>query len=259
MQQKILSINNVQVPALGLGTYLLTGREGEKAIEQALHLGYRHIDTAEMYGNEQEVGNAIKHSGVPRHEIFITTKVWPANFSKNKFMPCVEASVKYLQAGAVDLLLLHWPADEETNRLAVDLLSECLHKQYAKQVGVSNFSLAQLKQAQKQAPIFCNQVEYSPYNNNKALLQYMQQQNMILTAYSPLARGQVLKEDIIQKLAAKHYKTASQVVLRWLLQQDAVAAIPKAGSEKHSVQNLQIFDFELSEDDMKQVFGLAKK
>ncbi len=259
MDQKILSIGNAEVPALGLGTYRLTGREGEKTIEQALALGYRHIDTAEMYGNEDVVGNAIINCGINRADIFITTKVWPSNFSKKKFIPSVESSLKRLRVDNVDLLLLHWPADDDTNRLATELLSECLHLQYAKHVGVSNFSLSQLQKAQAQAPIFCNQVEYSPYNNNNILLQYMRGQNMLLTAYSPLARGTVLHEAIIKKLAGKYQKTASQIVLRWLLQQDNVAAIPKAGSEKHSLENLQVFDFELSEEDMLAVFQLAKK
>ncbi len=258
MQQKLLDIQKVTVPALGLGTYKLTGKEGAREIQRALLLGYRHIDTAEMYGNEGDVGNAIKASGINRNDIFITTKVWPSNFSKNKFIPCVEESLRKLQIDTIDLLLLHWPADSDTNKLAADLLNECVHKKYAKLVGVSNFSLAQLKLVQKMAPVCCNQVEYSPYNNNKQLLQYMQQQGLMLTAYSPLARGEVLKEAIIKKLAEKHQRSGAQIVLRWLLEQNNVAAIPKAGSEKHSLQNLQVFDFELSENDMQQVFALAR-
>jgi len=259
MNQKILTIQNTQIPALGLGTYKLTGRAGEKEILRALQLGYRHIDTAEMYGNEEEVGNAVKQSGIARGEIFITTKVWPNNFSKAKFIPGVEDSLRKLKVDTVDLLLLHWPADDETNRLAVDLLNQCHQKQYAKLVGVSNFTIAQLKIAQAAAPACCNQVEYSPYNNNKTLLTYMQQQGMMLTAYSPLARGAVLQEAVIKKLAAAYNKTGAQIVLRWLLQQDNVSAIPKAADEQHSRQNLEVFDFELSEEDMKAIFSLAKK
>lgn len=259
MNQKILSIHNTPIPALGLGTYKLTGKDGEKQIEQALRMGYRHIDTAEMYGNEAEVGNAIKASRIPREEVFITTKVWPDDFSKKRFIPCVEDSLRKLKVDTVDLLLLHWPANDDTNKLAAELLNNCLHKQYTKLAGVSNFSIKQLQAAQQIAPICCNQVEYSPYNNNNTLLQYMQQQGMMLTAYSPLARGAVLKEPVINTLAGKYNKTAAQIVLRWLLQQPNVAAIPKAGDKKHSRQNLDVFDFELSDDDMQLVFGLAKK
>jgi len=259
MNQKILSVNNTPVPALGLGTYKLTGREGEKEIERALTIGYRHIDTAEMYGNEAEVGIAVKNCGIPRGEIFITTKVWPSDFSKKKFVPNVEESLRKLKIDTIDLLLLHWPADDDANKVATELLNECLHKQYAKLVGVSNFSLQQLQAAQKIAPVCCNQVEYSPYNNNSRLLQYMQQQGLMLTAYSPLARGVVLHETVIKTLADKYHKTGAQIVLRWLLQQTNVAAIPKAGDEKHSRQNLAVFDFDLSEEDMQQVFGLAGK
>ena len=258
MNQKTLSIHNTQIPAIGLGTYKLTGKNGEKQIEQALHLGYRHIDTAEMYGNEAEVGNAVKASGIPRDEIFITTKVWPTNFSKRRFIPCVQDSLRKLQVDAIDLLLLHWPSADETNKLATGLLNDCLHKQYTKLVGVSNFSIKQLQAAQTITPVFCNQVEYSPYNNNAALLQYMQQQGIMLIAYSPLGRGAVLKEAVIKTLADKYHKTGAQIVLRWLLQQPNVAAIPKAADDRHSRQNLEVFDFELTDEDMRQVFGLAK-
>jgi 2,5-diketo-D-gluconate reductase B len=258
MNQKILTIHNTAIPALGLGTYKLEGKEGEKEIERSLRLGYRHIDTAEFYENETEVGNAVKNCGISRSEIFITTKVWPSDFSRKRFIPCVEESLRKLRVDTIDLLLLHWPADDDTNKLAVELLNECLHKQYSKLVGVSNFSLQQLKQAQQNAPVCCNQVEYSPYHNNNGLLQYAQQQELFVTAYSPLARGAVLQEPVIKELAEKYQKSGAQIVLRWLLQQHNVAAIPKAGSEKHSLQNLQVFDFELSDDDMHQVFNLAR-
>ncbi len=258
MRQKILEINGEEVPALGFGTYKLTSRDGEKAIEYALSAGYRHVDTAEFYGNEDVVGNAIKNSGVSRKDIFITTKVWPSNFSKQSFIPSVQGSLKKLKVAYVDLLLLHWPSDENTTHIATELLYKCLSLQYTRLIGVSNFSLDQLIAAQKIAPVFCTQVEYSPYNNHKKLLYYIREENLMLTAYSPLARGEVLKEPLIKRLSEKYNKSASQVVLRWLLQQDNVAAIPKAGSEKHSIENMQIFDFEISAEDMQQIFALAR-
>jgi len=256
--QKIVQCGNIQIPALGFGTYKLTGSEGEKAIEQALDIGYRHIDTAAFYGNEQEVGNALQNSGLAREDVFVTTKVWPTNFTKNQFVPSVEESLRKLKVDAVDLLLLHWPAEDETNKLAANLLLECYEKQYAKNVGVSNFSLAQFKNAQQLAPVICNQVEYNPHKNIGELLTYLQQQNLLLTAYSPLARGAVLNEPVIQHLATKYAKTGSQIVLRSLLQQQNVAAIPKASSPKHCLENMQVFDFELTDEDMQQVFTLKK-
>ncbi len=256
--QKALIIGSTSVPALGLGTYKLTGREGEKAIEYGLSVGYRHIDTAEFYENEAEVGNAIHNSSIKRDDVFVTTKVWPSNFTKSNFIPCVEESLRKLKTGYVDLLLLHWPADDEANKLAAELLNKCHQLCYAKQVGVSNFSLQQLQDVQKLAPVFCNQLEYNPYKNLQHMLQYIQAHNMLFTAYSPLARGAVLKEPVIIALAEKYKKTGSQIVLRWLLQQGNVAAIPKASTEKHSIENMQVFDFELSEADMAAIFTLQK-
>jgi diketogulonate reductase-like aldo/keto reductase len=256
--QKSIIIGNARIPALGFGTYKLTGREGEKAIEQALAFGYRHIDTAGFYANETEVGNAVRNSGINRDDIFITTKVWPSNFTGELFVPSVEESLRKLRVDTVDLLLLHWPADDETNKLATGLLNECFNKQYARLVGVSNFSLPQLQDAQGLAPVCCNQVEYNPYKNLAGMLQYLQTGNLLLTAYMPLARGLVLKDPVIQALSKKYNKTGSQVVLRWLLQQDNVAAIPKASSEKHCLENLQVFGFELEQADMQMIFGLQK-
>jgi 2,5-diketo-D-gluconate reductase B len=257
--QKTLMIGTTAVPALGLGTYKLTAKDGEKAIEQALHIGYRHIDTAAFYHNEEETGNAVRNSGIGRDDIFITTKVWPTNFTKALFIPGVEESLKKLKVDAVDLLLLHWPApDDDTNKLAASLLNKCLELQYAKHVGVSNFTLPQLQLASQYAPVFCNQLEYNPYQNLDEILQFTEKNNLLLTAYSPLARGAVLQEPIIKSLAAKYNKTGSQVVLRWLLQQHNVAAIPKASNEKHSIENMEVFNFELSDEDMQKIFSLQK-
>jgi len=256
--QKIIHCGHVKIPALGLGTYKLTGREGEQSIADAIGLGYRHIDTAAFYDNEAEVGTAIKNAGIAKAEVFVTTKVWPSSFTKKQFVPGVQDSLRKLKIDVVDLLLLHWPADEETNKLAVGLLHECYQKQYAKHIGVSNFSQAQCEAALQQAPISCNQVEYNPHKNLAGLASYLQQQNMVLTAYSPLARGAVLEEPVIQQLAAKYNRTGSQIVLRWLVQQKNVAAIPKASTAKHCVENMQVFDFELAEEDLQQIFRLCK-
>ncbi|WP_158828022.1 aldo/keto reductase [Mucilaginibacter lacusdianchii] len=252
--------NNIQIPALGFGTYQLRDKACVESTERALRVGYRHLDTAEFYHNEAEVGKAMRNSQLDRKEIFLTTKVWPTNITKAKFMPSVEESLRQLNQDYVDLLLIHWPADDENvNRAAVDLLAECLHKQYARLIGVSNFSITQLEQALKQAPIVCNQVEYHPYYSQTDMLDYVNAHEMFVTAYSPLGQGNVVTDNTLKDIAANYNKSVSQVVLRWLLQQPNVSVIPKAASEKHQRENLDIFDFELNAEDMEQIFALSEK
>jgi 2,5-diketo-D-gluconate reductase B len=255
----VLTIQQQQVPALGLGTYQLTGKEGEDAVTLAASLGYRHIDTAQYYQNEDIVGNAIRRSGRERKEFFVTTKIWPTEFTRAKFNPSVERSLRKLNMDYVDLLLLHWPSDDSyTNDLAAELLYECHTKGYARRVGVSNFNLAQLKKVQTHASIFCNQVEYNPYTNPREMVTYAQQQNMLLTAYTPLARGRVNKDATLLQLAEKYGKTPSQITLAWLLQQKNISPIPKAGSEKHLRENMDASDIKLSEEDMELLFAISK-
>jgi 2,5-diketo-D-gluconate reductase B len=251
--------NNIKVPALGFGTYQLKGKACIESTETALRVGYRHIDTAEFYHNEAEVGKAMHNSGLGRKEIFLTTKVWPSNITKTKFIPAVEESLRQLKHDYVDLLLIHWPADDENvNRTAVDLLAECLHKQYARLIGVSNFSIAQLEQAQKQAPIVCNQVEYHPYYSQQEMIDYVNSHGMFITAYSPLGQGNIITDATLKDIAATYGKSVSQIVLRWMLQQPQVSVIPKASSEKHQRENLDIFDFELNAEDMQRISALSE-
>lgn len=252
-----ITIGKEQVPTPGLGTYQLVGKEGEEAISFAISIGYRHIDTARFYRNEEVVGNAIKKSGVARKEFFITTKIWPTDFTKKDFVPAVEQSLKQLKQDYVDLLLLHWPADEEANAIAVDLLLECHGKGYARLIGLSNFSIAQVEKARKKAPIFCNQVEYHPYINQHEMTHYCQSNDLLLTAYTPLARGKANKDAALISLGKKYGKTPTQITLRWFLQQQNVCPIPKGGGEKHLKENLQVFDFQLTNEDMQTIFNLS--
>ncbi len=251
-----ITLKSVEIPKVGLGTYQVTGIEGTKSIEDALRIGYRHIDTAQAYDNEEEVGNAIKNSGISREQIFITTKVWPSNFER--LMAAVEGSLEKLKTGYTDLLLLHWPSDDEANKAAIDLLNEALNKGYTKTIGVSNFNLEQLARAITQAPIICNQVEYHPFISQQKILNYLREQHMFLTAYSPLALGKVFKNETLQEIAKKHNRTTSQVTLRWLIQQGDIAVVPKASSTERRKENLCIFDFELTNDDMVTISGLDK-
>jgi len=253
-----ISIGKEQVPALGLGTYNLQGRAGEQAISSAISMGYRHIDTAQFYRNEDAVGNAVKDSGVDRKEFFITTKVWPTDFNKKNFVPNVEQSLRDLKTEYVDLLLLHWPSDEDANKRALDLLLECSHKKYTRLTGVSNFSIVQMENARKKIPVFCNQVEYNPYKNQDAMLRYIQENNLLLTAYSPLAVGKINNDKVLISLAEKYSVTPGQLTLRWLLQQKNVSPIPKAKSEKHLKENMEVFNFTISTQDMKAISDLTQ-
>ncbi len=248
--------NKVKIPKIGLGTYKLTGTEGQKAIENALKAGYRHIDTAKMYGNESEVGKAIINSGISREEIFVTTKIWPSDFGN--LISKTEDSLQQLQTEYIDLLLLHWPADEKSNQTGAELLNEALQKGYAKNVGVSNFNVPQLEKARSIAPIICNQVEYHPYLSQDSMLAYLRKNDMFLTAYRPLAQGKITDDKVLTELAAKHNKTVGQIVLRWLIQQEDVAMIPKSASVERQKENLQVFDFELSAEEMQRIFDLER-
>lgn len=256
--QQYITIGKEQVPAPGLGTYQLTGKDGEQSIAFAISLGYRHIDTAQFYRNEEVVGNAVKNSGIDRNGFFITTKVWPTDFTKKNFVPSVEQSLKKLKSDYVDLLLLHWPADEEANARGVDFLLECQQKGYARLIGVSNFSIPQLEIARKKAPVFCNQVEYHPYINQQEMVAFVQQNDLLMTAYTPLARGKVNKDITLIALGEKYGKTPTQIALRWFLQQKNVCPIPKGGSEKHLLENMQVFDFQLSNEDMQTIYNLSR-
>jgi len=254
MLSQTKTIQNTHVPSMGFGTWDLRGKECEKALESALEVGYRHIDTAEMYANEDAIGHVLKRTTIPRNELFITTKVWPNHYAENQFFQAVEQSLKSLQVPQVDLLLLHWPKDTKTNIQATEYLLECYHKGYAKHIGVSNFDLEQLKQAQKQAPVFCNQIKYHPFLSHNEFVKYMQAQDLLITSYSPLKEGDIRSNKTLVETGNKYGKTASQVALRWLVQQKNVAAIPKASSKEHQVENLDIFDFELN---VEEINGLS--
>lgn len=257
--QKYIKIGSEKVPSLGFGTFRLGGADCLDGVADALERGYRHIDTAQMYKNEEFVGEAIKKSGIDRDDIFLTTKVTPDNMPVEKFLPSVEESLKKLNTDHVDLLLIHWPSDDETNKAALAELASAKEKGYTRLIGVSNFPVRLLEYAKKQEDIFCNQVEYHPYLGQEKILKFLRENDMMLTAYSPLGIGKILKDDVIISIAEKYGHSPAQIVLRWHIQQENVAAIPKASDKKHRQSNFEIFDFELSDDDMKSIFDLDQK
>ena len=254
-----LSFKNIKIPALGFGTWQLRGKECAQSVAAALKHGYRHIDTAQIYENESEVGAGIRNSGVPRGDIFLTTKVWMDKLHDGDLQKSADESLKKLKTDYVDLLLIHWPVEDVPFEEQLRALQDVQKKGKARLIGVSNFTVAQMKHVTDDlgAVIAANQVEYHPFLSQTPVLDFCRKHGMFLTAYSPLARGKVNDASVLQDIAKKHGKTARQVTLRWLIQQGNVAAIPKAGSEKHIKENFAIFDFKLTDDEMKRINALA--
>ncbi len=253
-----INIQDSAMPKLGLGTWQNKGTSCVKSVKYALEIGYRHIDTAQIYGNEAEVGEGIKESDVPREDIFLTTKVWRTNLTPEKVIESTQESLDKFQTDYVDLLLVHWPNKKIHIKDTMKAMKKLKSEGKTKLVGVSNFTVQLLRQAQKNSDIAVNQVEYHPFLSVEELLGYMREQGIVLTAYSPLARGQVLKNSTIQQIAKKHNKTPVQVTLRWLMQQDNVTAIPKSQTKEHIEENFDVFDFSLEKDEMQKIYELAQ-
>ena len=252
------TIKGEKVPSLGLGTYRLTGDACETAVERALGMGYRHVDTAQMYGNEAEVGRGLEDSGVERGEVFLTTKVWPSDFVHDRVISKTLESLRRLRTDYVNLLLMHWPPDGVPLGETLEAMRKLQDRGSVLHIGVSNFSPSLLEEATGHAQIFCNQVQYHPYRSQTALLDQARELDYLLTAYTPLSRGGVKDDATLLEIGGDHGKTATQVALRWLVQQDRVSAIPKATGGEHLAENLDVFDFELSEEEMGRVFSLGR-
>ena len=252
------TIKGEQVPSLGLGTYRLTGEACVRAVDRALSMGYRHVDTAQMYGNEAEVGRGIEASGVDRAEVFLTTKVWPDDFARERVIQKTKESLRKLRTDYVDLLLMHWPGEGVPLEETLGAMREMQDEGSVLHIGVSNFSPSLVEEASRHAEVFCNQVEYHPYKNQDALLKQARETDYLLTAYRPLSRGGVEGDATLGEIGEVHGKTAAQVALRWLVQQENVSAIPKATGEEHLAANLDVFDFELSDEEMERVSSLRR-
>jgi diketogulonate reductase-like aldo/keto reductase len=252
------AIQSEKVPSLGLGTWRLSGEECVWAVERALALGYRHVDTAQMYANEGEVGRSIRNSSVDREEIFLVTKVRTSSFSHHNVLRSTRESLKKLQTEYVDLLLMHWPNPSVPLGETLGAMRELQEEGSVKHVGVSNFPPSMVEEATEHAEIFCNQVEYHPYRTQDELLAQARDMDYLLTAYSPVAKGRILNDATLREIGQAYDKTPAQVTLRWLIQQEKVVAIPKAASEDHLRSNFEVFDFELSNEEMERVFELRR-
>lgn len=254
-----VSVQGVEVPKLGLGTWLLTGDDCREAVRDALDLGYGHIDTASLYGNEEEVGQGLVDSGVDRDEVFITTKVGKDDAAPQDVRRSCEASLRALGLDHVDLLLLHWPNPDVPLSDTLGALHELREAGSTRAIGVSNFPGDLLSQALDFAPVLCDQVEFHLYRGQPEVLELARERDVLVTAHSPFAHGDLLTEPVLREIGEAHDRTAGQVVLRWLLDQPQVCAIPKASSHERRAQNLAVFDFDLSDEERGAIAGLERR
>lgn len=245
----------IDIPVIGLGTWRLSGDETIKVVKMALQMGYNHIDTAEMYGNEKEIGDAIKDFN--RSKLFVTSKVWYENLHYQDLISSCQTSLKKLGTEYLDLYLIHWPNPAIDMKESFQALSGLYKEGKVKAIGVSNFTVKNLKKALEicqslSLPLSVNQVEFHPFLYQKSLLNFCRENNVYLTAYRPIAKGLVNNDPIIREIAEKYQKTPAQITLKWLIQQDIIT-IPKASSEGHLRENINIFDFELEKSDIEKL------
>jgi diketogulonate reductase-like aldo/keto reductase len=255
-----LNAHGAQMPAIGYGTMEFSGRAPE-LIAAAIASGYRHIDTARKYGTEQFVGEGIRASGIGRGELWVTTKVTELDAREADFMRSVETSLKTLGLDYVDLLLVHWPQPKVPFAETLGALAKAKRQGLARNIGVSNFTLAMLDEAVHACPepLVTNQLEYHCYLPQDRMLAALKRHGMILTAYCPVARGKLLDDPVVGEIAKTHGKTPAQICLRWLIQQPGVAAVPRALEERHIADNIDVFDFSLTDEEMRRLSSLRSR
>jgi diketogulonate reductase-like aldo/keto reductase len=253
------SANGASIPALGFGTSPLTGGLSPDSVLAALNAGYRHIDTARKYGTEHVVGGAIRASGIPRSEIFITTKVSHENLRPADFVRSVEQSLKALRTDYADLLLVHWPNPEIGPEEYMPALAKAKREGLARHIGVANFNIALLDRAVAlcSEPLAALQAEYHPYLNQSKLLAAVRRHKLAFIAYCPLGRGRLFSDPVLADIAQARGRTVAQVALRWLFQQD-VAVIPRSSNAQRIAENARVFDFSLSDAEMAHIAALAR-
>jgi len=257
LQSTVRLNDGVEIPILGLGVYQASpGRVTQAAVGYALEIGYRHIDTASIYGNEADVGLAVRESGIPRDEIFVTTKLWNDDQGYDPAIRACESSLRRLGLDYVDLYLIHWPVPrvrKESWRALLRLQREGK----CRSIGVSNYMIHHLEELLGESPVApsIDQVEFSPFLFRKELLAYCRHRGIQLEAYSPLTKGYRLDDPTVRRVAAKYGKTPAQILIRWSLQHGNVV-IPKSVRPEHIRENSQVFDFQISEEDMSLLNSL---
>lgn len=252
--------HGARIPLIGLGTWELRGRSCARIVEQALRLGYRHIDTAELYDNEREVGEGLRGAGIKRDEVFLTTKVWPSHFAPRDLERSAQESLARLRLPYVDLLLLHWPNPKIPLRDTLGALCKVKRAGVARYIGVSNFTVALIEEAVSLAdePLVCNQIEVHPFIDQSKVMAACRRHGMAIVAYSPVARGGVSRDKVLARIGKAHGKTAAQASLRFLVQR-GIAVIPRTGRSERLSENLAIFDFALSDGEMAEIARLAHR
>ena len=252
--------NGAGIPCIGFGTFGMRGSKLSNLLVHAIRAGFRHIDTAQVYENEDAVGQGVQMSGVARDELFITTKAWVTNYAPARFERSVDESLKALRTDYIDLLLLHWPSGFVPLEDQIGQLNAVLHAGKVLNIGVSNFNRALMQQAIELSdiPLATNQFEYHPYLNQESLIAATEQAGLSVTAYCAMALGRVFSEPVLLAIARRYGKSVSQIVLRWLVQQKGVVALSRTEREERIQENLNIFDFILEEVDMRAIFQLAR-
>ena len=255
-----IKTQGIAMPKLGLGTFRMQGDTCRTAVESALSLGYRHIDTAEMYGNEEAIGTALAAARVPRGELHVTTKVWYENLAPDAIRRAFDTSLKKLRLDHIDLYLVHWPSRSMKLPAVLETLMKLQEAGRTRAIGVANFPTALMKVAVEEvkAPIACNQVEYHVMLDQAKLKKYLAAHRVPLVAYCPLAQGRVASDEALAKIGRKHNASAAQIALKWLLDQDGVAAIPKASRAESQKANLDALKVTLDDEDRKAIAALPK-
>jgi 2,5-diketo-D-gluconate reductase B len=255
---QFVQANGASIPVIGLGTWDLRGRTCARIVEQALRQGYRHIDTAEMYENEREVGEGLRASAVKRSDVFVTTKVWPTHFAPRDLERSAKDSLVRLRVSEVDLLLLHWPNPRIPLSETMGALCKMKQAGFAKHIGISNFTVPLIEEALKLAtePLVTDQIEWHPYLDQAEIVSACRKRGLAVTAYSPIARGKVSRDKVISTIGMKHGKSAGQVSLRFLVQEGAIV-IPRTSKVERLAENLAIFDFELTKAEMADIRKLG--
>ena len=257
----VVEAHGARMPVLGFGTWELEGEAAEEMTAVALEAGYRHIDTAQAYGNEAEVGRALARADVPRDQVFLTTKIWPDDYAPDRFAGAVDERLELLGVDRVDLLLLHWPVFRDTTLVrTLRLLERAREEGKTRHIGVSNFTTDQMARARAavDAPLVTNQVEYHPFLDQTPVLEAVREAEMCLTAYSPLAHGEAVGHPALEQIGERYGVDAPVVALRWLLQQERVAAIPRTSDPDHARDNLRALGIELTDGEMREISSLAR-
>lgn len=254
------TIHGESVPTLGIGTWRMDDETARSAVSTALELGYRQVDTAQLYENETGVGQAIEAADVDREDLFVTTKINPWHRRFDPMVESVSESLEKLGLEQVDLLLIHWPnplADLESVMAALD---EAREQGLTRHIGVSNFGRDRLDRARDLAdsPVFADQVQFHPFWPQRELLEYCQQEDIMLTAYSPLAHGGVLSDELLGAVGDRYGKSPAQAALRWVIEHENVVTIPKSTSPAHLAENLELFDFALTDNEHERITRPSK-